>query len=56
MVHFFVPNIVIDADTSDGDEVVLVLTGEIDGVPFSGEDTVIIKLANEKSNNKGGNR
>lgn len=52
MVHFPVPDLVIDPDPLDGEEVTLTLTGEIDGVPFSGEDTVIIKLANEKGGKK----
>ena len=56
MIHFPVPDIVIDPEPLDGEVVTLTLTGEIDGAPFSGEDTVIIKLANEKSNNKGGKK
>ena len=51
-VHFNVPDLVIDPPPDDGDEVTLTLTGEIDGVPISGEDTVIVNLAKEKGGQK----
>ena len=54
VVHFPVTGILIFPEPDDREEVTLVLNGDIDGVFFSAEDTVIIKLAKEKSNNRGG--
>ena len=50
VLHFPVPDIVIDPEAVDGDLVDLTLTGEINGLPFSAEDSVVIKLAKEKPN------
>ena len=52
MVHFPIPDLVFDPPPGDGDEVTLTLTGEIDGVAISGEDTVIVNLAKEKGGKK----
>jgi hypothetical protein len=54
VVHFPVTGILIFPEPDDREEVTLVLNGDIDGIFFSAEDTVIIKLAKEKSNNRGG--
>ena len=56
VVHFPVPDLVIVPAPVDGETVTLSLSGEIgEGIPISAEDTVVIKLANEKSN-KGGKK
>jgi parallel beta-helix repeat protein len=54
VVHFPVTDIVIFPEPDNREEVTLILNGDIDGVSFSGEYTVVIRLAREKSNNRGG--
>ena len=45
VVHFPVPDFVIDPSTADGDVVTLTLTSELDdGTPFEGEDDVTVKV------------
>ncbi len=63
VLHFSVPDLIIDPSPADGEPVTLTLTGELNnGTPFEGTDSVTVKVPNENSNadsnpnsnNKGG--